>query len=334
MLCFDAWLNKPTYWHLADTDAAKASLMVSLRTMMRWCKTRIPTTKSARWNFPKFHELLHIIDDMIRFGASTNFCAQRPESLLISAAKQPGRRAQKRHRGVSYELQAAQRLSYSCMIDTVYSRIWESNTDVPHPLSNDPGISQGTGNATFCTVTRSELLPRMYVYDECWHTSTDKSLLSLPKALQIFLCDTFGSTVRICTEFKRDVHTFRCHPCYQSDGPIFDWLLVQFNINNTNVSFPCRLAAVVISNAYDAIENAVDEYKLVVQSTTKHTGIKSVLLTEWEWSAKYEVIDPDTIVGPCFVISIVDDHSVVLEALPLEEWPQQFTKIYETETVP
>jgi hypothetical protein len=84
MLCFDAWLNKPTYWHLADTaDAAKAWLMVSsLRTMMRWCKTRIPTTKSARWNFPKFHELLHIIDDMIRFGASTNVCAQQPESLL------------------------------------------------------------------------------------------------------------------------------------------------------------------------------------------------------------------------------------------------------------
>jgi hypothetical protein len=29
-----------------------------------------------------------------------NFCTDRPESLLIVAAKQPGRRAQKRHEGV------------------------------------------------------------------------------------------------------------------------------------------------------------------------------------------------------------------------------------------
>ena len=55
----------------------------------------------------------------MRFGAPQNFCAQRPESLLIVAAKQPGRRAQKRHEGVVYELQAAQRLCYSLMINTV-----------------------------------------------------------------------------------------------------------------------------------------------------------------------------------------------------------------------
>jgi hypothetical protein len=42
----------------------------------------------------KVYELLHIVDDMTRFGATTNFCAQRPESLLIPVAKQPGRRAQ------------------------------------------------------------------------------------------------------------------------------------------------------------------------------------------------------------------------------------------------
>jgi len=36
---------------------------------------------------------------MERFGAPINYCAQRPESLLIPVAKQPGRRAQKRHTG-------------------------------------------------------------------------------------------------------------------------------------------------------------------------------------------------------------------------------------------
>ena len=126
MLCFDAWLNQDTYWKLEDTDAGKASFLYSLRKLMSWCTTRIPTRdeSGSKWNFPKFHELLHIVDDMIRFGATINFCAQRPESLLINAAKKPGRRrAQKRHEGSKYELQSAQRLAFSCMIDTVHSRI-------------------------------------------------------------------------------------------------------------------------------------------------------------------------------------------------------------------
>jgi hypothetical protein len=42
------------------------------------------------WKFPKFHELLHILDDMPRIGSPVNFCALRPaESLLISAANIP-----------------------------------------------------------------------------------------------------------------------------------------------------------------------------------------------------------------------------------------------------
>ena len=61
-----------------------------------------------------------------QFDASGNFCAQRPESLLKDAAKKPGRRAQKRHTGVNFELQYAQRLAQSFVIDTVHSRFWQS----------------------------------------------------------------------------------------------------------------------------------------------------------------------------------------------------------------
>jgi hypothetical protein len=52
--------------------------------------------------------LLHIFDDMTRYGATTTFCAQCPELLLISVAKQPGCRAQKQREGSKFELQAAQ----------------------------------------------------------------------------------------------------------------------------------------------------------------------------------------------------------------------------------
>ena len=134
MLCFDAWLNRDTCWRLEDAAFAKESAQFSIMVLMtRMCSNYLPTrTKSDRWNLPKLHKLLHIVDNMSRLGAPANLCAQRPESLLISASKQPGRHAQKRHQGIDYELQAALRLPASGIIDTVYERIFDNPSQSSH----------------------------------------------------------------------------------------------------------------------------------------------------------------------------------------------------------
>ena len=90
-----------------------------------------------------------------------NFSAQRPELLLIFAAKQPGRRAQKCHEGSKFELQSAQRLLYSLMIDSMYTCIWDpTNFNYLHQpinasvacLHNRPDIQESTCRATFSTL--------------------------------------------------------------------------------------------------------------------------------------------------------------------------------------
>ena len=99
LLCFDEWLRKDSYWPQHGSEVKMANVSRSIAKLMHMSKKYIPTSKSTAWNYPKFHELTHIVDDMLmRFGAPQNFCAQRPESLLIVAAKQPGRRAQKTSR--------------------------------------------------------------------------------------------------------------------------------------------------------------------------------------------------------------------------------------------
>jgi hypothetical protein len=45
-----------------------------------------------------------------------------------------------------------------------------------------------------------------------------------------FMWTTFGPHVRFCTEYVRDQYTFRCHPAYQLDIPIYDWMNVLFEI--------------------------------------------------------------------------------------------------------
>jgi hypothetical protein len=290
------------------------------------CKANIPLAKGKTWHFPKFHELLHVLDDMERFGAPINYCAQRPESLLIPVAKQPGRRAQKRHAGSAYELQAAQRLSYSLMIDEVHSRIWGIVAEARTPLIDDTTIFESTGTATNGMLTRNSA----NVLQVEWNSKTKLHLLRLPQALMEFMWATFaGPCVRFCTEYVRDIYTFRCHPAYQSDNAINDWMNVRFMVKDRKAkkeiacAFPCRLAAVVLC---DIDKHNLEPYHLVVQSAMRRTNVKSVLLTEWLWSDEYLVVFPSNIVSPCFVISIKDDTSKILETLPLEKWASEFTK--------
>jgi hypothetical protein len=80
MLCFDEWLRKDTYWADHNAEVTKAIVSRSIAQLMHLSKKYIPTSKSTAWIYPKFHELMHIVDDISRFGAPQNFCAQRPES--------------------------------------------------------------------------------------------------------------------------------------------------------------------------------------------------------------------------------------------------------------
>ncbi len=155
--------------------------------------------KENCWKFPKFHELLHAVDDIERFGAPRNFNAERPESLLIYvliyAAKQPGRRAQKRHAGCVYELQSAQQLADSLIIaDMVHFHIWGDNVahddlsasnDADDTIDTESVILQTSDQATFVTVTcrfgGTRATSRQYKVER--YSCSDLNFLRLPTAL-------------------------------------------------------------------------------------------------------------------------------------------------------
>ena len=152
----------------------------------------------------------------------------------------------------------------------------------------------------------------------------------MPIPLLKFLCAKFGPKVCIRTQYKRDKFDFRCHPAFQSGSAIHDWMLVKFEteaVGNQAAGvdyFPCKLAAVVLNDDSN-VTNDDDKYRLVVQCTISRTGVKSALLTEWWWSPDYVIISPATISQPCFVITIKEDQSIVMETLEYEKWPGEFT---------
>ena len=209
LLCFDAWANKNEYSDVDDPIQCSAR-SESIRRMMHHCKQRIRNVKKKSkiidfpFRFPKFHEILHLLDDIKRFGAPMNFCAQRPESLLIPAAKQPGRRAQKRHEGSAYELGAAQRLSHSFLIDVIYSRVWDGE-EPEEGLNNSQStvmledIKESTGRATFGFLTRHYIDGEMK-HNVKWSTRTNVEKMKISNELSMFVYDTFagnGGRVRL-----------------------------------------------------------------------------------------------------------------------------------------
>ena len=82
-----------------------------------------------------------------------------------------------------------------------------------------------------------------------------------PDLLLNFIVKSFGSPVRICTEYCRIGHTYRCHPAYQSGGAIYDWMHVQFKgASKQTFVIPCRLAAVVV---LEILADSLEPYRLV-----------------------------------------------------------------------
>lgn len=262
LLCFDAWLKKTTQWHLSREAEAMDAAKASIRVLMSMCIERLPRNKGNGWRIPKFHELLHIVDDMSRFGAAPNFMAERAEALLKDTVKKPGRRAQKRHHGIVFEQQSARRLAETAMVNALHQRIGQPDlynnspdmrededqdrsvgedelslddevssddegSDLEEAVEEQTKIFESTGRGTFGTV-RTNLVGGQPHVRLSWRTKSAVDTMGLPVPLLAYIYTEFGPEVSIYTEYRREDLIFRCHPNYQNGGPIFDWMRIRF----------------------------------------------------------------------------------------------------------
>ena len=77
-------------------------------------KTQLPQQEGMGWKISKFHEMLHLVDDMRRYGSPVNTNAATPEHNHVHFAKSPGRRARKMH--ATFNQQTATRVADSLML--------------------------------------------------------------------------------------------------------------------------------------------------------------------------------------------------------------------------
>ena len=98
MLCYWTWLKKAIYWIRGDTEA-KTAAKVAIRRMLRSLVDLWPRSAGHGWNKPKFHEQLHVPDDIERNGAPSNTHTGPTEHNHIFQVKRPSRTTQRRRVG-------------------------------------------------------------------------------------------------------------------------------------------------------------------------------------------------------------------------------------------
>ena len=117
LLCFWAWTRQHQFWLLKDDKTASTTVQHAMRVMLLKIKTQLPRLDGMGWKISKFHELLHLVEDMHRYGSPVNTSASSPEHNHLHFAKRPGRRAHKDH--ATFDLQVATRLTDTMILQSI-----------------------------------------------------------------------------------------------------------------------------------------------------------------------------------------------------------------------
>lgn len=208
--------------------------------LMFLLKTVADRTDGAGWSIPKFHGILHLVDDILNFGVPMNVDTGANEShhkLTKLCAKLT-------QRDVSvFESQTTERLVEFLLLELAMAELDGKTLWQYFVLDQDRGAPHNEQCATDVpsVVTTGAEMEVDHDEDEqqitmkyanskqhdSWSTRVKTYLYELKQKVE-----TKGlQGLKIRTEHKRHGHIFRAHPNYRQKGPWNDWAL--FNFGNT-----------------------------------------------------------------------------------------------------
>ena len=208
--------------------------------------TRFPRRLGNGYRFQKFHEVLHLARCISLYGMPDNYNADWGERALKQYGKKPGRLVKKKMDDEMLE-NLADKIGEMDVIDQAYSVcVLQPDLEEEQDIVDngwelvedgwDREIAHGHEKHAkyICTVGNGILLGLQ------WPGKRKlKKVPSIPEAIINYFVDTYshcndGRIIYGYTEYTirrtgvNDDMKFRCHPCYKSGGPWYDWCLVRF----------------------------------------------------------------------------------------------------------
>jgi hypothetical protein len=244
LLSFHAWVKETDSFDV--TPEGMKQMRRSVCVMLKTLKEFIPRLDGNGWKLQKFHEHLHVVDDISRFGSPRNTDAGSGERSLKYFAKRPAETSQKR---TSVFLgQVCSRLHETAMIrfanrttgqlslnndDNADDNSDAANDDVPEQVKSIFPERQSRYSVNF-------RLPGTVNGIVRWITRETKDQL---RQVSMAITDWFRKdrqerkydmSVVCYTEYIRDNQYFRAHPNYRSTGEWYDWVAVRFDSSSSN----------------------------------------------------------------------------------------------------
>lgn len=368
LLCFHAWYKlDAAAWFSRGGTGRYLEIQDSTRRLLGLVKLYMPRKSGNQWKIQKFHDILHLADDIRRFGSPKNFDAGVLESSLRYWAKFPALTSQNRGsneflKQVANRLYELQAFAKALRENNILGVGMPPRTpDPPSPVKK-PCL----GGATFhvqVTCTKEGAF-RLTKVPQLRGTSKGYSSLS-PMVEEKLLAETIEGSEGIvkpkkeemsdshithyhwttrteCTiplvetplgrEGENPVLRIRCDPNYNSEGPWYDWVMVNFQIDDeskvledadTGTPFyqqgcvPCKVLAFVEDHDTKEINAVVH----VCDYQTRQDMIgRSVLLEQWRLQY-YPSSDREHQGMLCAGVEIVSLDSIVDRCMVVQEYP-------------
>ena len=352
MLQWEAFLKLPEMKkiHVHALEEKHRFIMYLLKKVAR-------RVKGMGMKFLKFHQIVHLAQDIMNFGVPMMFdtgCNESHHKLTKVAAHLTQQNIE------HFEGQTAQRLVEFLALDLAMEElngraVWDyfdgylnphpprgAEKMVQHPISTggtqievfqDPDSGKAAWKFT------SE--KRKYVGTQAvrWDPHVQEFLLSVQSALSLWI-----EKVEIRTEHKRDGHIFRAHPSYRGGDPWNDWVMVNWGDEGEH---PCeiwcfidlnQLPEGVVIHHFDGTPLKKGVYALVEnadyvvpdnEEDDKRTELFAPMVKEFdEMSGRRLYLAPvSAFVEPIVVIPDIDRESVrhYFHVTARKEWSGQFT---------
>ena len=97
------WLKKDKYWKRNDGHVF-VEVLGTIRLMLRKIKDLWPRTEGQGWNIPKFHEQLHVPDNILQNGSPAGTHSGPVEHNHIHFVKCLSKRIQKKKKTIDYQI--------------------------------------------------------------------------------------------------------------------------------------------------------------------------------------------------------------------------------------
>ena len=96
--CFDAWTRLDKYRKLSQQEQFASSAQASIANLLRLLCDTLPRSDGNGWKLPTFHNTLHIVGDMCKYGKPKEPNTEVGEKNHKVFAKRIGRHCRKHHK--------------------------------------------------------------------------------------------------------------------------------------------------------------------------------------------------------------------------------------------